>query len=240
MRKARILKSTSSDTMLVIIHQLYSAQKKDLIVKLISNNLNDGKAIPASFAFGRPDPATHIALSDNCSPHLCWSDAPAGTRSFALLCIDPDVPSVGDDVNKEGRTVAADLPRTDFVHWVLIDIPPACSALSERECSEGIVPRGKQQPQGPAGSRQGVNDYTSWFAGDPDMAGTYKGYDGPCPPWNDERLHHYIFTIYALDVEKLKVDGDFTANEVKSAIEGHVIGEASLTGTYSNNPSVKA
>ena len=182
--------------MLVVVNQLHSAQKKDPIVKLVSNNLKDGEAIPASYAFGRPDPATHIALSDNCSPHLCWSDAPTGTRSFALLCIDPDVPSVGDNVNKEGRTVAADLPRTDFVHWVLIDLPPTCSELSERECGEGIVPHGKPQPHGPAGSRQGVNDYTSWFAGDPDMAGTYKGYDGPCPPWNDERLHHYIFTIY--------------------------------------------
>lgn len=225
--------------MLAIVQQQYLAPKKDPTVKLNSNNLQDGEAMPAAYAFGRPDPTTHIALSDNYSPHLCWGDAPAGTRSFALLCIDPDVPSVGDDVNQEGRTVAADLPRTDFVHWVLVDIPPTCSALSERECGEGIVPRGKQQPHGPTGSRQGVNDYTSWFAADPDMAGTYKGYDGPCPPWNDERLHHYIFTIYALDVDNLEVNGDFTAADVKSAIEGHIIAQASLTGTYTNNPAVK-
>jgi hypothetical protein len=42
--------------------------------------------------------------------------------------------------------------------------------------------------------RQGVNDYTGWFANDPDMAGEYYGYDGPCPPWNDERVHTYVFT----------------------------------------------
>jgi phosphatidylethanolamine-binding protein (PEBP) family uncharacterized protein len=40
------------------------------------------------------------------------------------------------------------------------------------------------------------------MAGNPDMAGQYFGYDGPCPPWNDERMHHYIFTIYALDIDK--------------------------------------
>ena len=209
-------------------------------MKLTSNNLQHDAAIPASYAFGRPDPETHIALSDNRSPHLGWSDAPEGTRSFALLCIDPDVPTVADDVNQEGRVVPADLPRADFVHWVLVDMPASCSELGESECGAGIVARGKEDPNGPAGSRQGVNDYTSWFAGDPDMAGTYKGYDGPCPPWNDERLHHYTFTVYALDVERLPVDGDFTASDVKDAMGGHILAEASLTGTYTNNPLLQS
>ena len=52
----------------------------------------------------------------------------------------------------------------------------------------------------PRGARQGINDYTGWFAGDKDMAGNYFGYDGPCPPWNDEIPHRYVFTLYALDV----------------------------------------
>ena len=59
------------------------------------------------------------------------------------------------------------------------------------------------------GTRQGINDYTGWFAGDKDMAGNYFGYDGPCPPWNDEILHHYVFTVYALDVPRLDIAGDF-------------------------------
>ena len=49
---------------------------------------------------------------------------PAGTRSFAIICHDPDVPSQGDDVNQEGRVVPATLPRVDFFHWVLVDLPP--------------------------------------------------------------------------------------------------------------------
>ena len=64
------------------------------------------------------------------------------------------------------------------------------------------------------------------------MAGTYLGYDGPCPPWNDERVHHYHFTLYALDVERCDVTGEFTAEDVLAAISGHVLGQASIVGSY--------
>lgn len=62
-------------------------------------------------------------MSDNKNPHLQWSDLPAGTRSLVLICHDYDVPSKGDDVNQEGKTVPANLPRVDFYHWVMIDLP---------------------------------------------------------------------------------------------------------------------
>jgi Raf kinase inhibitor-like YbhB/YbcL family protein len=75
-----------------------------------------------------------------------------------------------------------------------------------------------------------------WFVGDPDLDGTYKGYDGPCPPWNDSLVHHYHFTVYALDVESLGLSGDFTAEDVKQAAEGHTLGSAAITGTYTLNP----
>ena len=68
------------------------------------------------------------------------------------------------------------------------------------------------------------------------MRGDYCGYDGPCPPWNDERLHHYRFTVYATDLERCPVDGRFTAANVLAAIAGHVLAEASLTGSYTLNP----
>ena len=85
----------------------------------------DNGVIPGECAFAVIDPATHVRLSDNRNPDFTWSGSPAGTRSFALVCHDPDVPSSGDDVNKEGRTVPASLPRVDFFHWVLIDIAPS-------------------------------------------------------------------------------------------------------------------
>jgi hypothetical protein len=72
------------------------------------------------------------------------------------------------------------------------------------------------------------------------MAGRYFGYDGPCPPWNDSIVHHYLFTLYALDVEHCPVAGDFTGPEVLAAIAGHVLDQASLTVTYSLNPAVPA
>ena len=99
--------------------------------------------------------------------------------------------------------------------------------------------RGKRTPPGPSGSRQGLNDYTGWFSGDADMGGDYLGYDGPCPPWNDERLHHYHFVLYATDLEQCPVQGSFTGAEVLSAIQGHILAETRLTGTYSLNPAVK-
>jgi len=195
--------------------------------------------IPAEYAFGRQDPASHVALSANRNPAFAWSDVPPGTRSLALICHDPDVPSRGDDVNREGRTVPASLPRVDFHHWVLIDLPPQTAGIEAGAHSAGVTPRGKPGPSAPGGGRHGLNDYTGWFAGDKDMGGDYHGYDGPCPPWNDEIPHRYVFTLYALDVPRLDVPATFTAGDVRRAMEGHVLAKASVTGRYALNPAVK-
>ena len=133
----------------------------------------------------------------------------------------------------------ADLPRTDFFHWVMVDIAPTVSEIAAGSASDGVTARGKRNPGGPQGSRQGINDYTGWFAGDPDMDGRYFGYDGPCPPWNDVRLHHYHFVLYATDLERCAVDGEFTGSQVREAIAKHVLAEARLTGTYTLNPAVR-
>jgi Raf kinase inhibitor-like YbhB/YbcL family protein len=201
-------------------------------MKLWSDSFDDAGAMPARLAFGKPHPEDHVELSDNRSPHLAWSDLPAGTRSLALVCHDPDAPTVPDDVNREGVTVPRELPRADFYHWALVDLPPDASPLEEGEFSDGVTPGGKEAAEGPRGTRQGANGYTQWFAGDAAMAGTYLGYDGPCPPWNDERVHHYHFTLYALDVERCDVAGEFTAGDVLAAISGHVLGQASIVGSY--------
>ena len=92
-------------------------------MQLNSDSFSDGAPIPGEFAFAVIDPATHVSLSRNRNPHLAWSDAPAVTKSFALICHDYDVPSRGDDVNKEGREIPASLARVDFFHWLLLDIP---------------------------------------------------------------------------------------------------------------------
>ena len=207
-------------------------------MQLESRDIQEGRPIPERFAFGKPDPDDHMALSDNVSPHLAWSDVPDGTRSFAVLCVDPDVPSEADDVNTEGKTLPEDMPRVDFHHWVMIDVAPDVRELETGECSDGVTPGGKQNPPGPAGARQGLNNYTQFMEGDDDLEGRYFGYDGPCPPWNDERLHRYRFTVYALDVERLDVEEPFDGPMVEEAMRGHVLDEASITGTYTLNPEV--
>ena len=208
-------------------------------MKVTTSAFADGGAIAAEFAFGRPDAKTHVALSANRSPDLAWTGAPAGTKSFAVLCVDPDVPSRGDDVNQEGRVVPASLPRVDFHHWVLVDLPASITSIARGEYADGVVPHGKPGPAAKHGARHGVNDYTGWFAGDPSMAGDWYGYDGPCPPWNDAIVHRYVFTVYALDVPRLGVEGRFGGADALRAMAGRVLAQASVTGRYALNPSVR-
>ncbi|HET8850114.1 MAG TPA: YbhB/YbcL family Raf kinase inhibitor-like protein [Marinobacter sp.] len=207
-------------------------------MKLSVTGITDGKSIPGTFAFGVPSEQDHMSFGPNRNPELIWQDAPAGTKSFAVIMFDPDVPSVADDVNQEGKTIPADLPRVDFFHWLLVDIPATVNRIPEGEDSDGVRPKGKPAGAGPIGVR-GVNNYTQFLAGNPDMAGTYAGYDGPCPPWNDEILHHYHFEVHALDVESLGLSGEFDGNAVREAMAGHVLASARVTGTYTLNPDLR-
>ena len=217
-------------------------------MKLWSDSFTDGGVIPPECAFAIIDPATHVRLSTNQNPHLAWDDVPPGTESLVLLCRDIDAPQVATNVNQEGRVVADDAPRTDFFHWSLVDIPVAMRAIPRGMFSQLVTPHGKQGPLVPFtvknGTehqlRQGINDYTSWFRTDPDMAGDYYGYDGPCPPWNDERVHAYLFCLYALDVPQLALEGRFSGPEARQAIRGHILDEAQVFGVYSLNPAVAA
>ena len=205
-------------------------------MKLWSDSWTNGDRIPARYAAGKPTADGGATFSDNLNPHLAWSDLPEGTRSLALICHDFDVPSRGDDVNQTDREVPADLPRVDFFHWVLVDLPPTLTGFAEGDCSRGFTPRGKPGPQTSHGARHGLNDYTGWFASNAEMAGQYFGYDGPFPPFNDSLVHHYVFTLYALSVPRLAVEGDFTGAQVRQALAGIVLGAATHSGTYTLNP----
>lgn len=197
-------------------------------MRIHSDSFQHGQPIPDEFAAGVPD-----GFGRNRNPHLAWDDVPEGTRSLALLCIDTDAPTVAEMAGKEGVQIPVEQPRADFAHWALVDLSPGVASIAAGSASEGVVAHGKQQPQGPAGSRQGLNDYTGWFAGNPDLAGDWFGYDGPYPPPNDLRVHRYFFRLFALDVERLAVGERFTAGDVLRAIQGHVLAEASTYGTYS-------
>ena len=202
-------------------------------MRIWSDSFENRHRIPAEFAMGTPD-----GFGGNRNPHLAWADAPTETRSFVLMCIDTDVPTDPSTVGRADLEIPVDQPRAEFVHWVMVDIPASVHEIAAGSVSDGVTVRGKQDPKGPPGARQGLNDYTGWFANDADMRGQWRGYDGPYPPFNDLRLHRYFFRLFALRTDKLELPADFTAGDVFRAIQPVELTEAAFYGTYSLNPKV--
>ena len=204
-------------------------------MRLWSDSFENTKPIPAEFAMGQPD-----GFAANRNPHLAWDEVPDGTKSFALLCIDPDAPTVPETVGRDDLQIPVEQPRAHFIHWAMADIAPDVREIAAGSCSDGVTAKGKQQPAGPSGARQGLNGYTGWFAGDAQMGGEYYGYDGPYPPFNDLRVHRYFFRLFALDVATLALPAPFTAADVERAMQGHVLAEALVYGTYTLNANANA
>jgi Raf kinase inhibitor-like YbhB/YbcL family protein len=97
-----------------------------------------------------------------------------------------------------------DAPGGSFVHWVAFGIPPEQTELATGS-SAGIV--------------EGAND----------AGGT--GWTGPCPPGGE--THGYVFTLYALDAET-GLEAGASLDDLRAAIDGHVLGEATLTAPFSH------
>ena len=95
-------------------------------------------------------------------------------------------------------------PTMTWVHWVLVDIPPHAAA----------IPEGGQPL--PGGSREGLNDWRR------------TGYGGPCPPTG---RHRYFFKLYALDTLLPGLHRP-TKADLERAMQGHVLAQAQLVGTY--------
>jgi len=91
-----------------------------------------------------------------------------------------------------------------WVHWIIWNIHPACTEISA--------------DARPFASKEGTNDFG------------IVGYGGPAPP---DKRHTYIFKLYALDTELLKrISNASTKADVEKAMEGHIIEQTQLTGTY--------
>lgn len=204
-------------------------------MELMSTSIVDGEPISADFALVESADEGHVTFAGNLNPHLAWSSVPPGALSYAVTCIDLDAPSVGDDVNQEDREVPADLERAEFTHWLLANLPADSREIAAGSHSSGVTPRGKAGSAAPQGVH-GENDYTMWFAGDDDLDGSWNGYDGCAPPWNDSIRHRYRFTVYALDVPTLPLSSGFTKSTLMADIVGHILDSASITGTYATNP----
>jgi Raf kinase inhibitor-like YbhB/YbcL family protein len=208
-------------------------------MRLTSRTFTDMGFMPDACAFGLLGPDKQYRWGENRNPDFAWHDLPHGTKSLAMINDDLDVPVKLDTFNKEGASVAREQERRSLCHWVLVDLDPDGGPIAFGEFSEGVTIGGKPGPLAARGARQGINEYTDWFRNDAKMRGDYFGYDGPCPPWNDERPHRYVFTLYALDTPRLAVEGAFDKHAALAAMRGHVLGEASLTGLYALNPGVR-
>jgi Raf kinase inhibitor-like YbhB/YbcL family protein len=166
----------------------------------------------------------------NKSPALSWSKGPAGTRSYALTLVDPTVPVDRTPFNKEGVTIAREVPRTEFVHWVLANIPRSVTRLPEGADGDGIVKAGLPLKRTLHGLRGQNGD------GDGSLKnGPHGGYRGPCPPWNDERIHEYHLTVYALDVPELHLPAVFSRADLLAAMKGHVLASGTAELDYTIN-----
>lgn len=200
-------------------------------MQLTSQSFASGQPIPERYAVGKPG-----GYAANQNPHLAWTQVPKEVQSFSLSCIDIDVPTQQEMVGRSDVQIPENQPRREFIHWVMADIPSATRDIPAGSCSQSFVVGGKRHPSGPAGARQGLNDYTEWLASHPEMRGDYWGYDGPYPPENDLRIHRYYFHVSALDVAKLELPERWTGAHLRQAMEGHVIAEAVLFGTYTLHP----
>lgn len=183
----------------------------------------NGGAIPAEYAYCIPSNGKNRKqMGKNLNPEMRWSDLPEGTQSLAIIMVDTDVPQNKENANKEGVTLTKDMARENFYHFVLVDIPVSLSSIKEGQDSHGVVPQGKKPGLTDYGIR-GINDYSH----------NNGGYDGPCPPWNDELIHHYHFYLYALDVKSLGLTGHFDGRQALSAIKKHILAQSEWVGTYS-------
>ncbi len=164
---------------------LLPGEKENIVMPMIITS--------PSFTHDRMIPARHTCDGVNISPQLTWTGVPAGTKSLVLIVDDPDAPDPAS-------------PKMTWVHWVLYNIPPSASGLTEGIAEKNL----------PAGTMQGVND---WHR---------TGYGGPCPPIGK---HRYFFKLYALDI--VLADLGHPAKAVlEKAMRGHVIGQAELIGLY--------
>ncbi len=226
--KNKVLAALLATTALLSLdsHAREAAQPAKLKVAL--GGVHDGSRIPAKMAYCMPDSKGATKDGGNINPSVSWSKGPAETKSYVLLAVDPDVPASFDNANKEGKIIEKDAARQDFYHWVLSDIPANIKHIPQGKVSKGVIKDGLPIGKTPYGIT-GKNDYATF------QGGTHGGYDGPCPPWNDERLHHYHFTVYALDVKTLGLKDGFTGKDVVSAMTGHIVGKGEAVGTYTNN-----
>jgi Raf kinase inhibitor-like YbhB/YbcL family protein len=153
-------------------------------MQLTSSAFQDGGKIPIQYVMPG-------AGGKNVSIPLGWKNPPEGTKSFAISIVDP-------------HPVA-----NDWVHWLVIDIPPSTTGLPEG-ASGGNMPQSSVELNNSFGA---------------------IGYGGPQPP-RGTGDHPYVVTLYALRVERLELSPNAGLIHFKNTLRGKVLAEAGITGYF--------
>ena len=199
-------------------------------MKITSDNFKQGDFIPEALAWGRIGEDGSTVRSTNLNPQLSWTDAPEGTASFVLACLDDDVPTDLAERDASGE-IPVSQPRRRFVHWVQPNCPADMTSIAEGALAE-------ERKTTPGFGAVCINDYSR--GGTPAPGETGTGYDGPCPPFFDARWHYYRFMVFALDAPRLELPENATWQDVDAAMKGHVLASAELVGRYTLNPRLAA
>jgi len=181
---------------------------------------SDG-AIAEHYAACKATPDGKSAPGDNARPEISWNAGPSGTKSYAVIVIDPDVPADFSEAGKEGHIVRGDAKRQPFFHWGLVDVPADVTKVA-----------GGDSTVAPSTGKQVDEDLKGYVS-------STKNFGGPCPPWNDERVHHYHFMVLALDVDSLKLSDTATAKEALAAAMAHAVAQGEAVGSYTLNPLLR-
>ena len=152
-------------------------------MKLLSTTIEEGSRMPVEQSYA----------GGNLSPDLVWREAPAGTKSFAVTCFDPDAPT-----------------GSGWWHWCVVNIPLTVESLPRGVTTETLAELGALTLK---------NDYGE------------AAFGGAAPPAGDG-MHRYIFTVWALPIEKLDVTADTNCPSAGFMLNAVAIGKAKLTATY--------
>lgn len=166
-----------------IIMSLALDKVEENIFKISSKNFKNNDTLPFNQLY-----KGYGCDGGNLSPQLSWQNPPQNTKSFALICHDPDAPK-----------------ENGWYHWIVINIPKNTNSFEEGQKIDNSI--------------QTLTDFET------------KGYGGACPP-KGHGIHHYNFTIYALDVEKLNVKEDIKPKEMEEEILSHSIAKSTITALY--------
>lgn len=128
----------------------------------------------------------------NISPQLSWSNAPVGTKSYAITVYDPDAPT-----------------GSGWWHWLVFNIPADVNMLKTGASNQAM----------PETAIESVTSYST------------KGFGGACPPKGD-KAHRYIFTVFALNIEKIEQGADAKAELIGFLLNSHVLSKASIMAYY--------